>query len=87
VSVQATLAGHTRAEVDAVARPVTLPTITVRADRDPVLGSYIVGDDCRVRIDDDRHDNLDEYRRIVAMNVKPPGDKAESVTLTLGAAA
>lgn len=49
---QATLDGHAQAVVALHGQALQLPTLSVRADRRPVLGSYIVGDECRVRLDD-----------------------------------
>lgn len=94
VTVRATLDAHTRAQVTALAGPVTVPTMTVRAHLDPVLGSYTIGDDVRIRILDERFPltaagtySLDTYKRIVGITVKPGDAGNESVGLTLGDAA
>lgn len=81
------LASRAQAEAAALKAAVTIPTIDVRADMDPVLGSYIVGDDVRLRITDPRFPNtLDTFMRITAFTVTPaePGaNTAEAVALTL----
>jgi hypothetical protein len=58
---------------------VVLPTYV-----DPILGSYEVGDDIRVRITDDRFPTgLDTYYRLVAYNVTVGENGPERVTMTL----
>lgn len=47
ITVQATLDGHARAIVDARAFPVDVTSCTVRADGDPPLGAWVVGDYAR----------------------------------------
>ena len=90
VIVQSTLQAHADGDVKALGAPIVVPQITVRADLDPVVGSYMVGDEIRLRITDDRFANattaagLDTYKRIIAIAVTPPGSGAETVTLTLG---
>lgn len=90
VSVQATLDGHAAADLAAMSAPVVVPTITVRADQDPTIGSYQVGDELRLRITDDRFPGtptsagLDVTKRIIAIDVTPPGSTTETVTVTLG---
>lgn len=85
VVVQSTLDAHAEADVEAFAGPVTIAEVTVQADTDPMIGSYIVGDEARFRINDERFadDPLDTYHRIVAMTVRPGDDEQETVTLTL----
>jgi len=82
------LAAYANADVAIRNYPVVVPELYVRADMDPVLGSYIVGDDVRVRILDDRFvaPGLDQYNRIVDLTVKPGDDAPEEVILHLGAA-
>lgn len=86
VRVLATLQEHADADVDAVATPVTIPSLTVRGDVEPVAGTYDAGDDCRLTITDDRFpDGLDTYARVVAFDVQPPtGEQLETVTIHLG---
>lgn len=47
VSVGTTLQGHATAQVDARAFPVTIASVTVQADGDPPIGSWVVGDYAR----------------------------------------
>lgn len=88
VTVQATLDAHATAEVTASEYPIELPQMVVRADMNPVLGEYIVGDEVRIRIqpnEDPRFPmGLDRYNRIVAYSVDVPDTgEGENVTLTL----
>lgn len=94
VTEPATLQAHAVADLAALADPVTIPTLAVRADADPVLGSYVVGDELRLRVTDARWPatiagqgaGLDRAYRLVAVAVRPPGSgSSEAVTLTLGA--
>ncbi len=86
------LASHAAADVAAASNPVTLPQLTVRADIDPILGSYIVGDDARVRITDARFPaaasggaGIDTTLRIHQIDVTPPSDQSpEQAVLTMG---
>lgn len=80
-----TLLGNLAAgQVAAVSTPPTTVQIVVPPFIDPVLGSYSVGDDCRLRIIDDRFPTgLDATYRIVALNVTPGEDGPERATLTL----
>jgi hypothetical protein len=51
---------------------------------DPVYGSYEVGDDARIIIQDNRFPaGLDEIYRIVGVSVQPGEDGPERATLTL----
>lgn len=91
IEVLDTLDGHVRAELAQRARPRTLPQVTVRADSDPPLGSYITGDDCHLVIPSDVDpywpDGITEPGRIHAIDVTPTdGSGVETVTLTLGRA-
>jgi hypothetical protein len=99
VAEQSTLDAHAQADVIARANPVVLPEIYVRADADPVLGSYSTGDDVRLRINDparfpdsahsiDGSDQrLDTYMRITGYEVLPPSSDGqyEQVRVILGA--
>ena len=67
--------------------PVTLQ-IVAPPWQDPVLGSYEVGDDIRVRIQDDRYPNGNEVTgpaiyRLVSLTVTPGESAGERVTLSL----
>jgi hypothetical protein len=88
ISRLTTLASITAATLAMKARPVVVPEITVRADASPVFGSYVVGDSCRVRIQQGVSprfpDGLDVLRRIIAWDVQVADDGSESVVLTLG---
>lgn len=86
VRITDTLAEHADADLEAAATPVTIPSMTVRGDADPVVGSYRPGDDCRIVITDDRFPaGLDTYARIVGFEVQPPtGEDPETVTVDLG---
>ena len=85
---QSQLDALTAARIKAIATPVVLPEITVRADLDPIFGSYITGDACRVIIPPNLSprfpDGLDQYRRIVGWNVNVDDEGTESVSLILG---
>lgn len=85
---QSQLDSITAARIKAVATPIVLPEITVRADLDPVFGSYITGDACRVIIPPNLSprfpDGLDTYRRIVGWNVSVDDEGTEAVRLILG---
>ena len=85
---QTQLDALTAGRIKAVATPVVLPEITVRADLDPVFGSYITGDACRVIVPPNLSprfpDGLDTYRRIVGWNVRVDDEGTEAVTLILG---
>jgi hypothetical protein len=86
-----TLGQFARADASAHAGPTAFMTLSVRAELDPVLGAYTTGDDCRVRITDQRFPapadgsvGLDTYYRIQEIAVTPQDDQEESVALTLG---
>lgn len=82
----ALLAAHVAGELSVRRRPVVLPELTVRADLDPVVGSYSVGDDARVLVDDPffAGDLLDVTVRILGLSVTPGDDAGqEEVVLTV----
>jgi len=85
------LAARAVAAVKAYANPVVLPQLYVRANQDPLLGSYKAGDDVRVRITDPRWPaqagapGLETFYRITTIQVTPQDNAPETVTLTLGA--
>ncbi len=80
---------QTLGEVTARQVPVVTPKIVIPAYAEPVLGSYQTGDECLLRITDDRFPNngsgygLAEVYRIVAISVEPGEEGPERVTLTL----
>ncbi len=88
VGEKSTLNALALSRLKAVAAPVTLPEITVRADIDPVFGSYIVGDSCRFIIPPDTSprfpNGLDTFLRIIGWDVNVGDDGDETVTLILG---
>lgn len=73
------------AQLSAVARPVVLPELVVRADREPVLGSYQAGDHAQVVVKDGFFPGGKEFRvRILGIEVSPGDDAGEElVTLTV----
>jgi len=73
-------------ELEARRRPVVLPELTVRADLEPIVGSYDVGDDMRVIIDDPffAAGHEDVTVRLLSFEVTPGDDAGlEQVTLTV----
>jgi hypothetical protein len=73
-------------ELAARRRPVVLPELIVRADLDPVVGGYSVGDDARIVIDDPffAGEQLDVTVRILGLEVTPGDDAGqEQVKLTV----
>jgi len=80
---------QTLGEVTAKQVPIVTPKIVVPAYASPDLGSYKTGDECLLRITDDRFPNngsgygLAVVKRIVAISVQPGEDGPERVTLTL----
>lgn len=80
---------QTLGEVTARQVSVVTPRIVIPAYASPVLGSYKTGDECLLRITDDRFPNngsgfgLSAVYRIVAISVEPGEDGPERVTLTL----
>jgi hypothetical protein len=79
------LANLAAGQVAVVSYPPTTMKITLPPYLDPVLGTYDVGDDIRIRILDDRFPTpgLDTVLRLVAFNVMPGEDGPERVTLVL----
>jgi hypothetical protein len=88
ISMQSTINAIAAARVQYTSTPVTLPELTVRADMDPGLGSYICGDACRVIITPNTSprfpDGLDTYYRIVGYSVAVDDMGQENVKLVLG---
>jgi hypothetical protein len=84
VTDTALLANLAAGQLAAVAYPPTTLKIVVPPYVDPVLGSYTVGSDARIRITDSRFPTgLDAVYRIVALNATPGENGPERVTLTL----
>jgi hypothetical protein len=80
---------QTLGEVTAKQVAVVTPKVVIPAYAAPVLGSYKTGDECLIRITDDRFPNygsgfgLSVVKRIVSINVTPGENGPERVTLTL----
>ena len=87
VSDPTLLANLTAGQVAITSYPPTTIKITVPASLDPVLGSYEVGDDARIRILDDRFTTqLDTVYRIVGFSVQAgENNQPELVTITVTA--
>lgn len=88
VSVRANLVDRAAASVAARSTPVVLPEITLRADMDPVLGSYVEGDAARFIVPpgySPRHPaGLDTYIRIMGWDVSVDDVGTEAVTIVAG---
>jgi hypothetical protein len=80
---------QTLSEVTARQNPVVTTKVVIPAYAAPVLGSYKTGDECLLRITDDRFPNNGSgygyaaVKRIAAISVEPGEDGPERVTLTL----
>lgn len=93
VQIQNTLDAHAVADskVDGVVA-VTLPQITVRGDADPTVGSFVVGDEARIVIDDPNFPSgapagdlsVNTYMRIHSYEVSVDDTGRELVQITLG---
>jgi len=88
-----TLDGHARAAVNARALPiVSVVLVDVKMSADPPFGSWIMGDDCLFRVEDDDRfpaqadgsPGLSRYVRIIADDVKVADEGVETVTITCG---
>ncbi|GAA3811483.1 hypothetical protein ACFS5L_32190 [Streptomyces phyllanthi] len=81
----AILRSQARSALAAVSAPVVLPELTVRADLEPVLGSYQVGDDATVVIKDVYFPEGTHFDvRITGIQVTPGNDAdEEQVQLTV----
>lgn len=78
------LQGLANGQVAAVAYPPTTMRLITPPSQNPVLGSYFIGDDVRIRITDDRFPTgLDATYRLVALNVTAGENGPERATLTL----
>lgn len=83
---QSLLDAQAQSQAVVLGQPVIAATLMVRADADPVLGTYSVGDEARVQIQDVQFPApIDAAYRIIAMTVNPPSAGTyESVSVTLG---
>jgi hypothetical protein len=71
-------------QVLALSEPPPIIKIVVPAYVEPVFGTYSIGDDARLIIQDPRFPSgLDAVYRIVGLNVQPGEDGPERVTITL----
>jgi hypothetical protein len=79
------LQSHADSDQQLARLPVVLPRLVVRGDRSPRIGEWGVGDDGRVRIEDDWFPNgIDTTMRIMRADVTPATeDQDESVELTM----
>jgi len=85
VTVQATIDSHAQADLASSPMPVITHSFELKADVEPIFGTYALGDDAKVQIQDARFPNgLDTSVRVVGWSVTPPeSDNTESVSLTL----
>lgn len=78
------LQGLANGRVAAVSYPPTTLKIVAPPYQNPVLGSYKIGDDIRVRITDDRFPTgLDAIYRLIALSLTAGENGPERVTLSL----
>jgi hypothetical protein len=79
------LAQLAQGQVAVVSYPPTTVKLSITATQDPILGSFAVGDDARLLINDDRFPNgLDVVYRVIALNVTAgENNSPELVTVTL----
>lgn len=88
VTVQATINAHAVSDLAAMPMPKSSPTIMVKADQAPTFGTYYIGDDCRIIIEegsDPRFPNgLDAVVRVVGWHVQPSeSSQVETVQLVI----
>lgn len=81
VVIPETLQGHAAAQVGRRARPPELPKVTTLADTFPGLGSFQVGDEGRVVVDDGWLE-IDAFHRVQAIEVDVPDTGPEMITTT-----
>lgn len=82
VSRPGTLTDHARRRLALDSRPARVPQLVVRADAEPALGAYIVGDTVDVAIDDGWA-QIDGPHRIIGRTINVDAAGAETVTLEL----
>lgn len=71
-------------QVNTVSYPPIAMKVSITTYNDPILGTYEVGDDIRIRIKDDRFPTqLDTYYRLVAYNVTVGENGPERVVMSL----
>ena len=78
------LAGLAGGQISAVSYPPTTLRVVAPPSQSPTFGTYEIGDEVRVIINDNRFPTtLDAIYRLVALSVTPGEDGPERVTLTL----
>ena len=71
-------------QIKATAYPPTTLRVVAPPSQNPEFGTYVIGDECRIIITDNRFPNtLDAIYRLVALSVTPGEDGPERITLTL----
>jgi hypothetical protein len=71
-------------QIKATAYPPTTLRVVAPPSQNPQFGTYVIGDECRIIITDNRFPNtLDAIYRLVALSVTPGEDGPERITLTL----
>ena len=84
ITDQTVLDNLATAQVIANSYPPVVLRVVVPAFENPVFGTYEIGDDARVIIQDNRFPTgLDEVYRLVGVSVQPGENGPERVTLTL----
>jgi hypothetical protein len=83
VSNQTLLDNLAAGQLAAVKNPPQSLKVIYPPYQDPILGNYALGDDVRIRINDDRAGQVDDYFRVVSISVTPGENNAgERATLT-----
>ena len=78
------LTNYAKGQLAAISTPPITFQVVIPASIDPILGSYEIGDDVRVRIIDAMFPNgIDTIYRLTALNVQVGEDSGEQVTMTL----
>lgn len=71
-------------QITATSYPPTTLRVVAPPYENPIFGTYVIGDECRVIITDNRFPTtLDAIYRLVALSVTPGEDGPERITLTL----
>jgi hypothetical protein len=80
----AILTTYANGELLGVSSPPETFQLVIPASKDPILGTYAIGDDMRVRITDPMFiTGIDTIYRLTAMNITAGETAGENVTLTL----
>ncbi len=84
ITDSALLAGLAAGQITATSYPPTTLRVVAPPSQSPTFGTYEIGDEVRVIINDNRFPStLDAIYRLVALSVTPGEDGPERVTLTL----